>query len=262
MAAVRQDRHGWHDRDWWKRHFRTIVFVLGGFYYWDNSYWYPALGYDPNYSYDNDGPIYAYGNLLPDQVIANVQTALTQDGYYSGPVTGSLDPSTRAALANYQGDHGLAFAGYHAMSSLRMECGYRHWGHDIGDEDTPLEAGLGFAVAWGKPGGFLGREALLRQREGGLKRRLVQFALDDPARQLYHDEPIRRDGTIIGRIASGMFGHNLGRALGMGYVTHDGVADPDFIRSGRWEIEIAGAPCPADASLAPFYDPKRERVRM
>ena len=108
MAAVRQDRHEWHDRDWWKRHFRTIVFVLGGFYYWDNSYWYPALGYDPNYSYDNDGPIYAYGNLLPDQVIANVQTALTQDGYYSGPVTGSLDPSTRAALANYQEDHALA----------------------------------------------------------------------------------------------------------------------------------------------------------
>ncbi len=108
LAAPRQDRQEWHDRDWWKRHFRTIVFVLGGFYYWDNSYWYPALGYDPNYSYDNDGPIYAYGNLLPDQVIANVQAALTQDGYYAGPVTGSLDPSTRAALANYQGDHGLA----------------------------------------------------------------------------------------------------------------------------------------------------------
>ena len=108
VAALRQDRHEWHDRDWWKRHFRTIVLVLGGFYYWDNGYWYPAWGYDPNYSYDNDGPIYAYGNLLPDQVIANVQAALTQDGYYSGSITGSLDPSTRAALANYQGDHGLA----------------------------------------------------------------------------------------------------------------------------------------------------------
>src|SRR5205807_7161574 len=105
VAAPRQDRH---DRDWWRRHFSTIVFALGGYYYWDNGYWYPALGYDPNYSYDPDGPIYAYGNLLPDQVITNVQTALQQDGYYSGPVTGSLDPSTRAALANYQGDHGLA----------------------------------------------------------------------------------------------------------------------------------------------------------
>ena len=108
VTALRQRRHEWHDRDWWKRHFRTIVLVLGGFYYWDNGYWYPAWGYDPNYSYDNDGPIYAYGNLLPDQVIANVQAALTQDGYYSGSITGSLDPSTRAALANYQGDHGLA----------------------------------------------------------------------------------------------------------------------------------------------------------
>ncbi len=108
VTALRQRRHEWHDRDWWKRHFRTIVLVLGGFYYWDNGYWYPAWGYDPNYSYDNDGPIYAYGNLLPDQVIANVQAALTQGGYYSGPITGSLDPSTRAALANYQGDHDLA----------------------------------------------------------------------------------------------------------------------------------------------------------
>ena len=107
VAALRQGRHEWHDRDWWKRHFPTIVFVLGGFYYWDSGYWYPAWGYNPSYSYDNDGPIYAYGNLLPDQVIANVQAALTQDGYYSGPITGSLDPSTRAALTNYQSDHGL-----------------------------------------------------------------------------------------------------------------------------------------------------------
>jgi hypothetical protein len=107
IAAPRQDRHERHDRDWWRRHFRTIVFVLGGYYYWDSGYWYPAWGYDPNYSYDYDGPIYAYGNLLPDQVIANVQTQLQQDGYYFGPVTGSIDPSTRAAIANYQVDHGL-----------------------------------------------------------------------------------------------------------------------------------------------------------
>jgi hypothetical protein len=107
VAAPRQDRHEQHDRDWWRRHFRTIVFVLGGYYYWDNAYWYPALGYDPNYSYDYDGPIYAYGNLLPDQVIANVQTALQQDGYYLGPINGSLDSPTRAAIANYQRDSGL-----------------------------------------------------------------------------------------------------------------------------------------------------------
>jgi Putative peptidoglycan binding domain len=107
LAALRQDRHQAHDRDWWRRHFRTIVVVLGGYYYWDDGYWYPAWGYDPNYSYDDDGPIYAYGNLLPDQVIANVQAQLQQDGYYAGPITGSFNPSTRAALANYQRDHGL-----------------------------------------------------------------------------------------------------------------------------------------------------------
>jgi Putative peptidoglycan binding domain len=107
VAAPRQDLHERHDRDWWRRHFRTIVFVTGGYYCWDNGYWYPALGYDPNYSYDYDGPIYAYGNLLPDQVIAKVQTQLQQDGYYFGPITGSIDPSTRAAIANYQRDHGL-----------------------------------------------------------------------------------------------------------------------------------------------------------
>lgn len=84
-----------------------IVFVLGGYYYWDNGYWYPAWGYDPNYSYDYDGPIYAYGNLLPDQVIANVQTQLQQNGYYFGQITGSIDSSTRAAIANYQRDYGL-----------------------------------------------------------------------------------------------------------------------------------------------------------
>jgi len=102
----------------------------------------------------------------------------------------------------------------------------------------------------------------LRQRETGLKRRLVQFALEDPARLLYHDEPIRRDGAIVGRITSGMFGHSLGRALGMGYVVNDAVIDAAFIRTGRWEIEIAGERCAAEASLAPFYDPKRQRVRM
>jgi peptidoglycan hydrolase-like protein with peptidoglycan-binding domain len=81
--------------------------VLGGYYYWDGGYWYPALGYDPNSFYDHDGPIYSYGNLLPDQIITNVQTALQQQGYYFGQINGSLDPATRAAIANYQRDYGL-----------------------------------------------------------------------------------------------------------------------------------------------------------
>jgi Putative peptidoglycan binding domain len=107
-AATRRNLHEMHDHNWWRQHFRVIVFAIGGFYYWDGGYWYPAWGYDPSYNnYDYDGPIYAYGNLTPDQVVANVQNALQQEGYYSGPINGSLNSATQAAIANYQRDNGL-----------------------------------------------------------------------------------------------------------------------------------------------------------
>ena len=110
--ALRRHRHEWHNRDWWRQHCNTIVFVSGGYYFLDAGYWYPAWGYDPTYNYyDQDGPIYTYGNLLPDQVIANVQAVLQDAGYYAGPVTGSLNVETRAALANYQRDQGLLITG-------------------------------------------------------------------------------------------------------------------------------------------------------
>ncbi|MFI5014586.1 MAG: FAD-dependent oxidoreductase [Hyphomicrobiales bacterium] len=157
---------------------------------------------------------------------------------------------------------GLRLAGYHALDSLRMEKAYRHWGHDITEEDTPLEAGLGFAVAWSKPGGFIGRDALSRQKGEGPRRRLVQFALQDESRLVYHNEPIWRDDVLVGRITSGMFGHTIGKPLGMGYVAAGGrTVDSDFIDGGRYEIEIAGERFPASASLRPFYDPSNSRVR-
>ena len=106
--------------------------------------------------------------------------------------------------------HGLVHAGYHAMNSLRIEKAYRHWSHDITDEDTPLEAGLGFAVKLDKSGGFIGRDALMKQKEQGLERRLVQFLLKDPQPLLYHNEPIWRDNEIVGFVSSGMYGHTLG----------------------------------------------------
>ena len=110
--ALRRHRHEWHNRDWWRQHCNTIVFNSGAFYFLDAGYWYPALGYDPSYNYyDPDGPIYTYGNLLPDQVIANVQEALQEAGYYGGPITGSLNVETRAALANFQRDYGLLISG-------------------------------------------------------------------------------------------------------------------------------------------------------
>ena len=110
--AFRRHWHEWHDRNWWHNHCDTIVFVTTGYYFLDGSYWYPAYGYDPLQTYyDYDGPIYTYSNLLPDEVIANVQTALQDAGYYFGQITGSLSVDTRAAIANFQRDYGLQITG-------------------------------------------------------------------------------------------------------------------------------------------------------
>lgn len=110
--AAERDRHQFHDRDWWIQHCPVIVFVNFAYYYLDAGYWYPCWGYDQNSDYGNyGGPIYAYNNQTPDQVIADVQSALQQEGYYSGPITGSLDAETRAALAGYQRDNGLTITG-------------------------------------------------------------------------------------------------------------------------------------------------------
>jgi glycine cleavage system T protein len=158
-------------------------------------------------------------------------------------------------------DLGLRHAGYHAMDSLRMEKAYRSWGHDLGCEDTPLQAGLAFAVGWDKKAPFIGRDAMLARRDEPLRRRLVIFALEHPEALLYHDEPIWRDGELVGRITSGAYGHTLGRAVGMGYVAHrDGVSDA-FVESGRWELEIACERHRARAQLTPPYDPKGLRIR-
>ncbi len=156
---------------------------------------------------------------------------------------------------------GLAHAGYHALDSLRIEKAYRHWGHDITDEDSPLEAGLGFTVKFDKPGGFIGREALLRRKEQGISRRLVQFRLRDPQPLLHHNEPVWYHNEIAGYIRSGNYGHTLGGSVGLGYV--DGLQTTDLpgIHAGTFEIEVAGVRVPAEASLRPMYDPDNSRIR-
>ena len=156
---------------------------------------------------------------------------------------------------------GLRLAGMHVLDSCRIEKAFRHWGHDITDEDTPLEAGLGFACSFDKNAAFIGRDALLRQKEAGLKKRLVQFALEDSEPLLYHNEPIYRDGEIVGYTTSGNYGHHLGAAIALGYVNHPDGVDADFVNAGRYEIEVACERFPARASLRPLYDPKAERIR-
>jgi glycine cleavage system aminomethyltransferase T len=157
---------------------------------------------------------------------------------------------------------GLKPAGFHAMAACRVEKGYRHWGHDIGPEDTPLEAGLGFTVAWDKPGGFVGDDALKRQREAGAPcKRMVQFRLEDSAALLYHDEPIFADGKLVGLTTSGMYGHRLQGSFGMGYVRFDQPITPALLSQQRFEIEVAGQRIAAHAQLSPYYDPKSLRVQ-
>ncbi len=163
-------------------------------------------------------------------------------------------------LVDAGADHGLKLAGMHAMNSLRIEKAYRHWGHDITEEETPQEAGLGFAVKVDK-GDFIGRDAVLRQKETGVKHRMVQFLLTDPEAMLYHNEPIYRDGSIVGYVASGMYGHTLGGAVGLGYVGNDDGVDAAFVNDGTYEIEVAGHKIAATASLRPLYDPKSARVK-
>jgi 4-methylaminobutanoate oxidase (formaldehyde-forming) len=157
-------------------------------------------------------------------------------------------------------DFGLGPAGYHGMNACRMEKAYRHYGHDIGVEDTPLEAGLGFAVGWGKPD-FIGRDALLRQREAGIERRLVQFRLENDGQLLHHEEPIWANGEIVGSITSGMYGHRIDASLGMGYVRQQGGVTREWLEAQPFEIEIGWERFAAEASLLPFYDPKNEKIR-
>lgn len=160
-------------------------------------------------------------------------------------------------------DLGLRHGGFFAIDSMRMEKGYRHWGHDVGEEDTPLEAGLGFAVAFDKKGGFIGREALLRQRQNGPQaRRLVQIAVRDGGdKLLHHDEPIWCGNRIVGSVTSGAYGHRVGAALGLGYIHHEGGVTPELLAKQNFEVEIAWERYPAQVQLGPWYDPKSERVK-
>jgi 4-methylaminobutanoate oxidase (formaldehyde-forming) len=164
-------------------------------------------------------------------------------------------------------EFGLMPAGMHTMNNCRMEKAYRHWGHDIADEDTPLEAGLSFAVAWDKKGGFIGKRALDKQRKSNAvpKKRLVALALEDRTEEaplIYHEEPIYRNGTIVGSTTSGAWGHRVERSLGLGYVCNeDGGVTTEWLKAGRWEIELAWKRYPITVQTQAFYDPKGERIR-
>jgi 4-methylaminobutanoate oxidase (formaldehyde-forming) len=160
---------------------------------------------------------------------------------------------------------GLRHAGLKALSSLRMEKGYRDYGHDIDNTDSVLEAGLGFAVALDKPGGFVGRGAVLALKAAGpLRRRLVQVLVTDPEPLMYHGEVVRRSGVPVGYVRAASYGFTLGGAVGLAMVSSpagEGI-DQSWLDNGEWTVEIAGRTYPARVSLRPLYDPRNERIRM
>ncbi|MDT8320412.1 MAG: FAD-dependent oxidoreductase, partial [Xanthomonadales bacterium] len=156
---------------------------------------------------------------------------------------------------------GLRHAGLRALASLRLEKGYRDYGHDIDNTDDPYETGLGFAVKVDKPGGFIGREACLAKKaQAPWPKRLVQVLLKDPEPLMHHAEVVLRDGVPVGEVRAASYGHTLGGAVGLAMVAGDPV-DTDWLQRGNWEVDVAGRIYPAEVSLRPLYDPKMERVK-
>jgi 4-methylaminobutanoate oxidase (formaldehyde-forming) len=158
--------------------------------------------------------------------------------------------------------HGLVHAGLKALASCRMEKGYRDYGHDIDNTDSVIEAGLGFAVALDKPGGFIGRDAVLvKKNEGPPRRRLVQVLLRDPEPLLFHAEVVRRNGTSVGYVRSASYGFTVGGAVGLAMIEADRPIDQAYLDAGRWEVEVGARRVPARVSLRPLYDPTNARIR-
>jgi glycine cleavage system aminomethyltransferase T len=209
---------------------------------------------------------FPFGTMQPIEI--GYQNAMAIRISYTGELGWELYIPTEMTLPVYDqliaagADHRLQHCGYHTLNTLRIEKAYREWAHDMGPLETLLEAGLGFTAAWDKSDGFIGREALIAQREEGtLKRRLVQFLLDDPEPMLTHNEPILRDGERVGYTMSSGYAHTLGACAAMGYINNAAGVTSDYVADGIYTIEQADRTYTARASLAPMYDPKSVRTR-
>ncbi|MBM6400621.1 GcvT family protein [Phycicoccus sonneratiae] len=165
-------------------------------------------------------------------------------------------------LLEHGGPHGLRPTGLAALGSLRLEKGYRDFGHDLDNTDDVWGAGLGFAVALDKPGGFVGREATVAAKERGTPRhRVVSVVVEDPEPLLFHGEVLLRDGEPVGDLRAGSYGWTVGGAVGLAGVAHPEGVGADWLRAGTWEVDVAGTRYPARVTLRPPYDPSSARVR-
>ncbi len=172
------------------------------------------------------------------------------------------------ALLEAGAPHGIRPVGLKALASLRMEKAYRDFGHDIDNTDCPLEAGLGFALALDKPGGFVGRDAVLARKQanaaaGGMAQRLVQLRVLDPEPLLHHAEIVHRDGVAVGYVRAASYGWTLGGAVGLAMVSGGGEpVTPAWLKAGTWEVDVAGSRYPVEVALRPMYDPTSARIKV
>jgi 4-methylaminobutanoate oxidase (formaldehyde-forming) len=156
---------------------------------------------------------------------------------------------------------GLKHAGLKALASLRMEKGYRDYGHDIDNTDNAYETGLGFAVDLKKEN-FIGRDEAVKQKaQSPWLRRLVQVLVKDPEPMLWHAEVLYRDGKRVGYVRAGSYGHTLGGAVGLAMIEAGVPVTTDYLKNAKWEIEIAGKIYPAEVSLKPLYDPEMKKIK-
>jgi 4-methylaminobutanoate oxidase (formaldehyde-forming) len=155
---------------------------------------------------------------------------------------------------------GVTNAGYRAIETLRLEKGYRAWGAEIGPDHTPVEAGLAWACKTASDIPFLGRDALIAQKSG-VKKRLAGFSVHDPDITLLGRETIYRDGVRVGWLASGGYGHTVGRAIGYGYIRHADGVDSAFMQAGEYTLDVASMRVPAQLHLEPLYDPKSLKIK-
>jgi len=172
-----------------------------------------------------------------------------------------MAPNVYDALIAAGVDSGLRNAGTHALTSLRIEKGYRAWGHEVTPDDTPLEAGLAFATKLKSDVAFVGREALLAHEKAKPRRRLIHFKINDPTVFVIGDEPIVYDGKVAGQSTSAAFGHTLGTSVGMGYLNLEGRRIEEMIDTHAFAVEFAGLCYPISVSLLPFFDPGGKRMR-
>ncbi len=165
------------------------------------------------------------------------------------------------ALMSAGAEAGLRPVGYRALESLRLEKGYRAWGSDITPNDTPFEAGLGFAVRLDEKGDFVGRAAIERAANRPRAKQLACFTVEDPGTVLLGRETILRDGEFAGYLTSAGFGYTVGRPIGYGYVRNEAGVDRDYLLAGDYQLVVATEHVPARIHLSPLYDPAGARVR-